>query len=297
MLVRAVLAWLSMTQQKRITKTLNMNQKKLLSIAADLVQPSINRGLVLLSAREMDKMRRAGQLAANLLNHLEPMVQPGVSTQALNNEAEHWLQAHNAISATLGYAPPGYPPFTGSICTSVNEVVCHGIPNPKQILKDGDIINIDVTPRLGGYHGDTSRTFLVGQVSATARKLVAATQESMMRGIAEIKPGARIGDIGAAIQEYAEASGFSVVRDMVGHGIGRQMHTEFQVPHYGKRGTGVKLRPGMVFTVEPMLNEGTHELAFLADRWTVITKDKKLSAQFEHTVAVTDKGVEILTLA
>lgn len=274
-----------------------MNHKNLLSITANLVRPSINRGLVLLSAREMDKMRRVGQLAANLLNHLEPMVQPGVSTQALDDEAASWMQAHSAISATLGYAPLGHPPFTGSICTSVNEVVCHGIPNPKQILKDGDIINIDVTPRLEGYHGDTSRTFLVGQVSATARKLVEATQESMMRGIAEIKPGARIGDIGAAIQEYAEASGFSVVRDMVGHGIGRQMHTEFQVPHYGKRGSGVKLHPGMVFTVEPMLNEGTYELTFLADRWTVITKDKKLSAQFEHTVAVTEEGVEILTLA
>ncbi|KAM3094372.1 type I methionyl aminopeptidase [Phormidesmis sp. 146-12] len=273
-----------------------MNHQNLLSIAANRVQPSINRGLVLLSAREMDKMRRVGQLAANLLNYLEPMVQPGVSTQALNDEAARWMQAHDAISATLGYAPPGHPPFTGSICTSVNEVVCHGIPNPKQILKNGDIINIDVTPRLEGYHGDTSRTFLVGQVSTTARKLVEATQESMMRGIAEIKPGARVGDIGAAIQEYAEASGFSVVRDMVGHGIGRQMHTEFQVPHYGKRGSGLKLRPGMVFTVEPMLNEGTYELKSLADRWTVITKDKKLSAQFEHTVAVTEEGVEILTL-
>lgn len=274
-----------------------MNHQNLLALTAEFAQASINRGLVLLSAREMDKMRRVGQLAANLLNHLEPMVQPGVSTQALNDEAVRWIQAHGAISATLGYAPPGHPPFTGSICTSINEVVCHGIPNPKQILKNGDIINIDVTPILEGYHGDTSKTFLVGQVSATARKLVEATQESMMRGIAEIKPGGRIGDIGAAIQEYAEASGFSVVRDMVGHVVGRQFHTEPQVPHYGKRGSGLKLRPGMVFTVEPMLNEGTYELKFLADRWTVITKDKKLSAQFEHTVAVTEEGVEILTLA
>ncbi|AGF52982.1 methionine aminopeptidase [Synechocystis sp. PCC 6803] len=274
-----------------------MNHQNLLSITRNLVHPPISSGLVLLSARELDKMRRVGQLAANLLNHLESMVQPGVSTQALNDEATRWMEDHGAISATLGYAPPGYPPFTGAICTSINEVVCHGIPNPKQILKDGDIINIDVTLRLAGYHGDTSRTFLVGSVSATARKLVEATQESMMRGIAEIKPGARIGDIGAAIQAYAEASGFSVVRDMVGHGIGRQMHTELQIPHYGKRGSGLKLRPGMVFTVEPMLNEGTYELTFLADGWTVITKDKKLSAQFEHTVVVTEEGVEILTLA
>lgn len=274
-----------------------MNHQNLLSTTRNFVQPPIHSGLVLLSTRELDKMRRVGRLAAKLLNHLEPMVQPGMSTQALNDEAARWMQAHGAISATLGYAPPGHHPFTGSICTSINEVVCHGIPNPKQILKDGDIINIDVTPRLEGYHGDTSRTFLVGQVSATARKLVEATQESMMRGIAQIKPGARIGDIGAAIQEYAEASGFSVVRDMVGHGIGRQMHTELQVPHYGKRGSGLKLRSGMVFTVEPMLNEGTDELQFLADRWTVMTKDNKLSAQFEHTVAVTEEGVEILTLA
>ncbi|MGJ3253188.1 MAG: type I methionyl aminopeptidase [Elainellaceae cyanobacterium] len=274
-----------------------MNHQNLLSITGNLAQPPTNSGLVLLSARELDKMRRVGQLAANLLNHLESIVQPGVSTQALNDEAARWMQAHGAISATLGYAPPGHPPFTGSICTSINEVVCHGIPNPKQILKDGDIINIDVTLRLEGYHGDTSRTFLVGPVSATARKLVEATRESMMRGIAEIKPGARIGDIGAAIQAYAEASGFSVVRDMVGHGIGRQMHTELQIPHYGKRGSGLKLRPGMVFTVEPMLNEGTYELTFLADGWTVITKDKKLSAQFEHTVVVIEEGVEIFTLA
>ena len=189
------------------------------------------------------------------------------------------------------------PPFKGSICTSVNEVVCHGIPNPKQILRDGDIINIDVTPILNGYHGDTSRTFLVGEPSTTARKLVEVTQAAMMRGIAEVKAGARIGNIGAAIQEYAEASGFSVVREMVGHGVGRQFHAEPQIPHYGKRGSGMKLRAGMVFTVEPMLNEGKDRLKFLADGWTVITKDKKLSAQFEHTVAVTEEGVEILTLA
>jgi methionyl aminopeptidase len=272
-----------------------MNHQPLLSIAGKSTQSPTKQGLVLLSARELDKMRRVGQLAARLLDHLEPMVKPGVSTQALDEEAARWMKAHGAVSATLGYAPPGHPPFTGSICTSINEVVCHGIPNSKQILKDGDIINIDVTPILEGYHGDTSRMFLVGNPSATARKLVDVTQEAMMRGIAEIKPGARIGDIGAAIQEYAEANGFSVVRDMVGHGVGRTFHTEPQVPHYGKRGTGLKLRPGMVFTVEPMLNEGTYDLKFLSDGWTVITKDRKLSAQFEHTVAVTPEGVEILT--
>jgi methionyl aminopeptidase len=274
-----------------------MNHQSLLSMTGNNLRSPTHRGIVLLSARELDKMRRVGQLAAALLKHLEPMVKPGVSTQALNDEAERWMQANGAISATRGYAPPGYPPFTGSICTSVNEVVCHGIPNPKQILKDGDIINIDVTPILDGYHGDTSKTFLVGNPSASARKLVEVTQECMMRGIAEIKPGARVGDIGAAIQEYAEANGFSVVREMVGHGVGRQFHTEPQIPHYGKRGSGLKLRVGMVFTVEPMLNEGTCDMRILPDRWTVITKDKKLSAQFEHTIAVTEEGVEILTVS
>lgn len=270
-----------------------MNLQNLLSIAKPAQQ---HRGIVLLSARELDKMRQVGKLAAQLLDYLESLVKPGVSTQELNDQADRWMKAHGTVSATLGYAPPNHPPFPGSICTSINEVVCHGIPNPKQILKDGDILNIDVTPILDGYHGDTSRMFLVGNPSATARKLVEVTQEAMMRGIAEVKPGARVGDIGAAIQEYAEANGFSVVRDMVGHGVGRVFHTEPQIPHFGQRGTGVKLRPGMVFTIEPMLNEGTYELKFLSDRWTVITKDKKLSAQFEHTIAVTEDGYEILTL-
>jgi methionyl aminopeptidase len=255
-----------------------------------------NRELVLLSAREIEKMRRVGRLAANLLDYLAPKVRSGISTQALNDEAERWTQAHGATSAPLGYTPPGVPPFPRSICTSVNEVVCHGIPNRKQILKDGDIINIDVTLVLEGYHGDTSRTFCVGNTSAKASKLVEVTRECMMRGIAAIAPGARLGDVGAAIQEYAEAQGYSVVRDMVGHGIGSKFHTVPDVPHYGKRGQGLKLRPGMAFTVEPMINEGTSELELLSDRWTVLTKDKKLSAQFEHTIVVTETGVEILTL-
>jgi methionyl aminopeptidase len=273
-----------------------MNNQNLLSLAGNFLQAPTNRGIVLLSARELDKMRRVGRLAANLLKHLEPMVKPGVSTQLLNDEAERWAQAHSAISAQLGYAPPGHPPFTRSICTSINEVICHGIPNPKQILKDGDIVNIDVTLILDGYYGDTSKTFLVGNPSASARKLVKVTQECMMRGIGAINPGARVGDIGAAIQEYAEANDFSVVREMVGHGVGRQFHMEPQIPHYGRRGSGLKLRPGMVFTVEPMINEGTSDIKFLTDGWTVITKDKKLSAQFEHTIAVTEEGAEILTL-
>jgi methionyl aminopeptidase len=250
-----------------------------------------NEAVTLLSSREIDKMRKAGRLAAQLLRHLEPMVKPGVSTLALNDEAERWTIEHGAISAPLGYH--GFPK---SICTSVNEVVCHGIPNRKQILKEGDIINIDVTPILDGYHGDTSRTFFVGEPSPLAKQLVEVTEECLQRGIREVKPGARIGDIGAAIQEYAEAQGFSVVRDFVGHGVNRIFHTSPQVPHYGRRGRGKKLRAGMVFTIEPMINEGTWEVQVLDDGWTAITKDHKLSAQFEHTIAVTDDGVEILTL-
>lgn len=269
-----------------------MIQSHSIALKGDRPSPS---GLVLMSSRELEKMRQVGQLAAQLLNYLEPLVQPGVSTQTLNDKAASWIAKHGAISATVGYAPPGHPPFSGAICTSVNEVVCHGIPNPRQILKDGDILNIDVTPILDGFHGDTSRMFCVGKPSAIAQKLISVTRECLYRGIAAVKPGARIGDIGAAIQEHAEAEGFSVVRELVGHGVGRQFHTEPQVPHYGKRGTGMKLRPGMVFTIEPMLNEGTRHIKTLRDQWTIVTGDRKLSAQFEHTVAVTNDGVEILT--
>lgn len=247
--------------------------------------------IVILSQREIEKMRRAGRLAAKLLQHLEPLVKPGVSTLQLNDEAERWTRKHGAKSAPLGYK--GYPK---SICTSVNEVICHGIPNAKQILKDGDIINIDVTPIVEGYHGDTSKTFLVGNPSPTAQKLVEVTEECLRLGIAEVKPGAKIGDIGAAIQEYAESFGFSVVRDFVGHGISNIFHTAPDIPHYGIRGRGKKLRAGMVFTIEPMINEGTHEAQMLGDGWTAVTSDRLLSAQFEHTIAVTEDGVEILTL-
>lgn len=253
--------------------------------------PMAGENIVLLSSREIEKMRRAGRLAAELLHYLEPMVKPGVSTQQLNDAAEEWTQAHGAKSAPLGYH--GFPK---SICTSINEVVCHGIPNSKQILKEGDIINIDVTPTVDGYHGDTSKTFFVGTPSPTAKALVEVTEECLRRGIAEVKPGAKIGDIGAAIQEYAESQGFSVVRDFVGHGVSRIFHTAPEVPHYGTRGKGKRLRAGMVFTIEPMINEGTWEVEVLEDKWTAVTKDRKLSAQFEHTVVVTETGVEILTL-
>jgi methionyl aminopeptidase len=251
----------------------------------------MGESITLLSKREIEKMRRAGRLASQLLDHLAPMVKPGVSTLELNDEAEKWTQEKGAISAPLGYN--GFPK---SICTSVNEVICHGIPSKKQILRDGDIINIDVTPILDGYHGDSSRTFLVGNPSPEAKKLVEVTEECLKRGIAAVKPGGKIGDIGAAIQEYAESHGFSVVRDFVGHGISHIFHTTPQIPHYGQKGKGKRLRPGMVFTIEPMINEGTHEAVILEDGWTALTKDGKLSAQFEHTVAVVEGGVEILTL-
>ena len=246
--------------------------------------------IVLMSAQEIDHMRRAGRLAAKLLNHLEPLVKPGVSTQELNDEAERWTQAHGAKSAPLGYK--GFP---RSICTSINDVVCHGIPNPKQILQDGDIINIDVTPLVNGYHGDTSKTFFVGTPSPAAKQLVEVTAECLRRGIAEVAPGKRIGDIGAAIQEYAESFGYGIVREFVGHGIGKVFHTEPQIPHFGVRGKGRRLQAGMVFTIEPMINEGTWRTHTLDDGWTAVTLDGKLSAQFEHTIVVTQTGVEILT--
>ena len=247
--------------------------------------------IVLLSKREIEKMRQAGRVAAELLDHLGKMVKPGVSTLQINDEAERWTLERGAKSAPLGYQ--GFPK---SICTSVNQVICHGIPNRKEILKDGDIINIDVTPIVDGFHGDTSRTFFVGTPSAKAKKLVEVTEECLYRGIKAVKPGGKIGDIGAAIQEYAEAEGFSVVRNFVGHGVSQIFHTAPQIPHFGTRGKGKRLRPGMVFTIEPMINEGTYEAQLLADGWTAVTKDGKLSAQFEHTVAVTKDGVDILTL-
>ena len=252
--------------------------------------------ITLLSSRELEKMRKAGQLGAQLLDYLTPFVQPGVSTLELNDLAEDWTRQRGAKSAPLGYAG-AVMPFPKSICTSVNEVICHGIPRAEQILRDGDIINIDVTPIVEGYHGDTSRTFLVGEVSPQVRRLVEVTEQCLWRGIEVVKPDARVGDIGAAIQEYAEAEGFSVVRDFVGHGVHRIFHDAPQIPHYGVRGKGKKLRPGMVFTIEPMINLGSHEAEILADGWTALTVDRSLSAQFEHTVAVTKTGVEVLTLS
>lgn len=247
--------------------------------------------IVILSAAEIDKMRKAGRLAAELLHHLEPMIAVGVSTQEINDEAEKWTRAHGARSAPLGYK--GFPK---SICTSINQVVCHGIPDPKTVLKDGDIINIDVTPIVDGYYGDTSKTFLVGNVSKAARQLVDVTLECLRRGIREVAPNKRLGDIGAAIQEYAEEFGYGVVREFVGHGIGTTFHSAPQVAHFGTRGKGRRLQPGMAFTIEPMINIGNWRTKVLKDGWTAVTLDGSLSAQFEHTVVVTQTGVEVMTI-
>ena len=251
----------------------------------------MGRPMVILSAKEIEKMRVAGRFAAELLDHLGGMLKTGITTQALNDEAEKLTQARKARSAPLGYH--GFP---RSICTSVNDVVCHGIPSKEQVLKDGDIINIDVTPIVDGYYGDTSRTFFVGTPTPQAKALVDVTLECLKIGIKEVAPGKRVGDIGAAIQEHAESFGYGVVRDFVGHGIGREFHIDPQVPHYGRRGTGPRLKPGMAFTIEPMINQGDWRTVVLEDDWTAVTVDGGLSAQFEHTLVVTKDGFEIMTI-
>jgi len=245
------------------------------------------------SPREQELARAAGKLAANLLNHLETMVKPGVTTKEINDEAERWTQEAGAVSAPLGYVSGGPTPYEHSICTSVNDIICHGQPNDIP-LKDGDLVNIDVTPKLNGWHGDTSRTFLVGECSDLAKSLVETTRKCLELGIRQAKPGKTLGDIGSAIQSHAERSGFSVVRLFVGHGTGRIFHCAPQVAHYGASRTGLKLRPGMIFTIEPMINEGKPGVE-MPDDWTAKTIDGKLSAQFEHTILVGESGPEILT--
>ena len=249
---------------------------------------------------DLDKMRAACKAAAQTLDFLEPHVKAGISTGELDRLCMDFITNELKVkSATVGYAPPGYPPFPGSICTSVNHVICHGIPGDRK-LKKGDVINLDITVIKDGFHGDTSRMFLVGgeaAASIAARRLSQITFECMWLGIAAVKPGARFGDIGAVIQKHAEGNGFSVVREFCGHGIGRKFHEEPQVLHYGKAGTGAELRPGMIFTIEPMINAGKAAISELPDGWTIITKDRSLSAQWEHTVVVTETGVEVLTVS
>lgn len=242
-------------------------------------------------------MRTACRLASELLDYLTPLVKPGITTQEIDRLAhEHMVQVQGTIPATLGYCPDGYTPYPKSLCSSVNHVVCHGIPGEK-VLKSGDIVNLDVTVIKDGWHGDSSRMFLVGDVSIAAKRLCSVTYEAMWKGIALVRPGTRLGDIGYAIQEYAHGQGYSVVREYCGHGIGRKFHEDPQVLHYGVPGTLDTLAPGMTFTIEPMLNAGRRDVRALPDGWTIVTKDRSLSAQWEHTVLVTDDGYEVLTVS
>lgn len=234
-------------------------------------------------------MRKAGRLAAECLDMLTDHVEPGVTTEYLDDLARNFIIDHNAVPACLGYR--GY---TKTICTSVNHVVCHGIPGPKP-LKKGDIVNIDVTVIVDGWHGDTSRMYYVGEVNRRAERLCDITYESLMLAIAVVKPGATLGDIGHAIQSYAEGERCSVVQDFCGHGLGRMFHDEPNVLHYGRPGTGAVLREGMFFTIEPMINLGRPDVKILKDGWTAVTRDKKLTAQFEHSIGVTADGCEIFT--
>ena len=240
---------------------------------------------------DIEKMRVAGRLAAEVLQVVAPHVKAGVSTAELDRIChDHIVNVQHAIPANVGYK--GFP---ATVCTSVNNVICHGIPSEAKVLKDGDIVNIDVTVIKDGWHGDTSRMYIVGTPSVKAKRLVDVTREAMFRGIRTVKPGTTLGDIGNAIQKYAEAERFSVVREYCGHGIGRIYHEDPQVLHYGTAGLGLELQEGMTFTIEPMINEGTRHTRLMPDGWTVVTRDRSLSAQWEHTVAVTADGVEILT--
>ncbi|MEO1488496.1 MAG: type I methionyl aminopeptidase [Pseudomonadota bacterium] len=241
------------------------------------------------SAEGFESMRRAGQLAARILDEVADMVRPGVTTESIDTAIREMMLDAGAVPATLGYR--GY---THSSCISINHVICHGIPGPK-LLKDGDILNVDVTPLLDGWHGDTSRMFYAGEPSIKAQRLVDVTYECMMLGIEAAKPGARLGDIGAAIEAHARQYRYGVVREFCGHGLGRLFHDAPEVVHAAKAGTGPELKPGMFFTIEPMINLGKPWAKVLSDGWTAVTRDKSLSAQFEHSLAITETGNEIFT--
>lgn len=244
---------------------------------------------------DIEKMRVAGRLASEVLDFITPHVKSGIATGKLDELChDYMVNVQGTIPAPLNYAPPGHRPYPKSVCTSVNHQVCHGIPGDK-VLKHGDVINIDVTVIKDGYHGDTSRMFYIGEPSIQAKRLCESTYESMWRGISIVKPGATLGDIGHAIQSFAESNGFSIVREFCGHGIGKKFHEDPQILHYGKAGSGMALKAGMIFTVEPMINAGKKDIRMLGDGWTVVTADHSLSAQWEHTVLVTDDGFEVLT--
>ncbi len=253
--------------------------------------------IIIKNGNEIEGMRIAGQLAGEVLDYITPFVKPGVPTEELDRLCHNYMvDVQGCIPAPLNYAPPGYPPYPKAICASVNHQVCHGIPN-NRLLKKGDILNLDITTIKDGWHGDTSRMFVVGEGSILAKRLCQITYECLWLGIAQVKPGGHLGDIGAAIQQHAEKNGYSVVREFCGHGIGRSFHEEPQVLHYGKAGTGPELLPGMIFTIEPMINAGKAAISELPDGWTIVTKDRSLSAQWEHTILVTTDGAEVMTMS
>jgi methionyl aminopeptidase len=258
---------------------------------ADLAEYSATPLITIHGPSDFEGMRRAGRLAAEVLDMVTPHVRPGATTEELDRLCHDFILAHRAVPAPLNYR--GFPK---SICTSINHVVCHGIPSEKT-LRDGDIVNIDITVILDGWHGDTSRMFPVGKVGVKARKLMDITYEALMRGIAVVRPGVTVGDIGHAIQSFVEPERYSVVRDFCGHGLGRVFHAPPSILHFGNPGEGPTLREGMFFTIEPMINAGRYETKILSDGWTAVTKDRSLSAQFEHSVGVTADGCEIFTLS
>ncbi len=249
------------------------------------------------NADDIKKMRIAGKLASEVLDYITPFVKQGVTTDELDKLCHDYIvNVQQAIPAPLNYAPDGHTPYPKSICTSVNHQICHGVPGDKK-LKNGDIINIDITVIKDGYHGDTSRMFHVGETSIQAKRLSELTYKAMWHGIKQVKPGTTLGDIGHAIQSFTEKNGFSIVREFCGHGIGKKFHDEPQVLHYGRPNTGVTLKEGMIFTIEPMVNAGKRDIKHMPDGWTVVTKDRSLSAQWEHTILVTDTGFEVLTVS
>ena len=250
------------------------------------------------TAEDIDGMRVACRLASEVLDYIAPHIKPGITTAEIDRLGAECMAAQGTVSATIGYQPPGYPPYPGHLCTSVNHVVCHGIPNDKP-LKKGDIVNVDVTViTKDGWYGDNSRMYLIGECSIAAKRLSQLTFESMWLGIQQVKPGNTLGDIGHAIQRFAEGHGLSVVREFCGHGIGKKFHEEPQILHYGKPGEGTVLEAGMIFTIEPMLNLGKRDIKELGkDCWTIVTKDHSLSAQWEHTLVVTPTGYEVMTLS
>lgn len=251
--------------------------------------------VVLRGEKEIEGLRLAGDLVARVFEMLRPRVRPGARLDELDQAVEEFLLARGATSPYKGYRPtPSVPPFPGTICASVNEQVVHGIPT-RRTLRGGDIVGIDVGALLGGWVGDACFTYPVGEVTPAARRLLSITRECLDAGVAEVRPGGRLGDVGAAIEELAEHHGYGVVRELGGHGVGRELHEEPHVEHFGRRGRGLRLREGMVFTIEPMINEGSPGIRILGDGWTIVTADGRLSAQYEHTVAVTAGGCEVLT--